>query len=370
MLSVNVPSWRATKDIKIKEDIIEEVIRVYWYDRIPLHPLSGLFSISKKSHDENIRNNTVNHFSHAGWNEAYTYSFSNAELEKKIFHEDLSNMIEIENASSEELTHMRHSLAPRLFQSASENTKYAKSFTLYEIGKVYLRGDVSHESASSPSENENMHTLEEYLLTDIAHKPFPEKKKIAWVMVGGSIESVRTVIEWWLKNLLSYTPIIETGTSLSFLHPNKSGHYLSPVGTLWEIWVIHPAVAEYFWLPNTTIFFEIDFRILKHLSRENDMRFVSLSRYQTIPRELNFVMDARTPTGEVARTLDALHPWITGVHVDSIYEEEEKIGTGKKSVNFWFTLMNHDATISDEEALAVQTLIITEMGKKGYFLRT
>lgn len=80
-------------------------------------------------------------------------------------------------------------------------------------------------------------------------------------------------------------------------------------------------------------------------------------------------MDQHTPTGEVARSLDALHPWITSVTVDSIFEDSEKIGTWKKSVNFAFTLSNHDATISDEEALSVQNLIITEMNKKGFELR-
>jgi phenylalanyl-tRNA synthetase beta subunit len=69
-------------------------------------------------------------------------------------------------------------------------------------------------------------------------------------------------------------------------------------------------------------------------------------------------MDTHTPTAEVARIIDAVHPWIGDVRVDSIYEDSGKIGEGKKSVNFSFLLSNHDATISDIEALTVQNQII------------
>jgi phenylalanyl-tRNA synthetase beta subunit len=56
-----------------------------------------------------------------------------------------------------------------------------------------------------------------------------------------------------------------------------------------------------------------------------EVRFHEISRFQTIPRELNFVMQKHTPTGEVARTLDSIHPWIEQVTVDSIFEDSEKV---------------------------------------------
>lgn len=59
--------------------------------------------------------------------------------------------------------------------------------------------------------------------------------------------------------------------------------------------------------------------------KESEVRFEPISRYQTIARELNFLMDEHTPTGDVARILDALHPWITQVTVDSIFTDKEKI---------------------------------------------
>lgn len=62
-LTVTVPSWRASKDINIKEDIAEEVARVYGYDHTPLTSLSGGFSIAKKNHEIALRDLTLRYWS-------------------------------------------------------------------------------------------------------------------------------------------------------------------------------------------------------------------------------------------------------------------------------------------------------------------
>ena len=61
-LIVTVPSWRASKDISIKEDIAEEIIRIYGYDNIPLSPLTSEFSISRQNREKGIRNKTLAFF--------------------------------------------------------------------------------------------------------------------------------------------------------------------------------------------------------------------------------------------------------------------------------------------------------------------
>lgn len=99
------------------------------------------------------------------------------------------------------------------------------------------------------------------------------------------------------------------------------------------------------------------------------MRFQEISRFQTIPRELNFVLPEKTPTGEVARIIDATHPWIRELRVDSVYRDAEKVGKEMKSVNFAFVLSNLDGTISDDEAMHVQSLVIENMKQHGYALR-
>ncbi len=71
-----------------------------------------------------------------------------------------------------------------------------------------------------------------------------------------------------------------------------------------------------------------------------EIRFSEISRFQTIPRELNFILPENIPTGDIARIIDTTHPWIRELRVDSVYQDEGKIGRDLKSVNYAFILSN------------------------------
>ena len=355
-LIITIPSWRASKDISIKEDIAEEVARVYGYDNTPLTPLSANFSIAGKNHEIILRNTTLSHFSERGYNEIYSYSFTNENLDKKIWYENMESAIGIRNSFNEEYTHMRRSIAPRLFLAAMENMKYASNFSFFEIGKVYRKSDTKWR--------------ENTLLQNIAIKPFPEKKELSGVIVWGTLEELRRTLEGYLERTLSYVPPIHSGTDSNLFHPNISGSYREDDIVLIRFGEVHPEIAHHFELGTKTLYFEIDYEKILELSRENDMRFHPISKYQTIPRELNFVMPEHTPTGDVAHIIDAVHPWIQNIVIDSVYIDSKKIGEWVKSVNFSFLLSNHDATISDAEALNVQNMVIEKMKDHGYSLRS
>ena len=123
-LTITVPSWRASKDISIREDIAEEITRVIGYEASPSTPLPLGQSIIEKNYDTTLRDLTLSHFSLAKWNEVYTYSFSSESLDRQILLPDMEGAIRVRNAFNEEYTHMRRSLAPRLLMAAAENLKH------------------------------------------------------------------------------------------------------------------------------------------------------------------------------------------------------------------------------------------------------
>lgn len=188
-ISITVPSWRASKDINIKEDIAEELARVYGYDNVPYTALDANFSIGKKNEEISLRNLTHSHFSERGWNEVYNYSFSSEVLDRKIGFTDMESAIRIQNAFNEEYTHMTRSLAPRLFLDVNHNQKYSDQFAFYEIGKIYQKtGDRSESS--------------ETLLKVIDKKPFPERKILAGIVLGHNMAFIREAIETYLTSTL------------------------------------------------------------------------------------------------------------------------------------------------------------------------
>ena len=105
-----------------------------------------------------------------------------------------------------------------------------------------------------------------------------------------------------------------------------SGSYREEDTSLVQFGILHPEVTEVFGLPADTLYFHIDYDKILDRYKNRDIRFRAISKYQTINRELNFMMPVHTPTAEVARLIDTTHPWITDVSVASIYEDSTKVG--------------------------------------------
>lgn len=135
-MMVTVPSWRATKDISIKEDIAEEVGRVYGYDSVPLIPLTANFRISQKNTDKNLRDISLAFFSHRGWSEVYNYSFTNETLDEKLKMPIGDTAVGIRNAFNTDYTHMRRTLAGRLLENIRDNTRHSEQIKFFEIGNI------------------------------------------------------------------------------------------------------------------------------------------------------------------------------------------------------------------------------------------
>ncbi len=135
--SVKVPSWRATKDISIKEDLVEEIGRINGYERIPNTPITGPFSIAEKNKSIELRDRINAYFSSQGLFEAYNYSFSNQQKDALVGYADDSNAVHIQNAFNVEYTMMRRSMVPNLLEATAENLKQEKRFGFFEIGKVF-----------------------------------------------------------------------------------------------------------------------------------------------------------------------------------------------------------------------------------------
>jgi phenylalanyl-tRNA synthetase beta chain len=205
-VNAKAPTWRVTKDVSIKEDVVEEIGRVYGYDRIAEAPFTAPYSISQKNREIAFRNLIADAFVSAGYLEAYTYSFSNEEKDRNVGFLDMSNAIAVVNAVSTEYTHMRRSPAPLLISAASENFKRSNAFSFFEYGKVHVKNGNS----------------------------FEENRSLAGISVSGaaltsegSAIQIRDDVTAFLKKACP-TAKISVGQGIDserfpFLHPGKSG---------------------------------------------------------------------------------------------------------------------------------------------------
>ncbi|MDD2565339.1 MAG: hypothetical protein PHY51_00680, partial [Candidatus Gracilibacteria bacterium] len=167
---------------------------------------------------------------------------------------------------------------------------------------------------------------------------------------------------------------IVQGTKLQdfpYFHPNKSGEIrLDNSELLGAFGYINPSVASNFELDDSKlIYLEIDFTKLFDLYIKSDLEFREIPKYPGIDRELNFVMDEKTPVGDIISSISNIDTLIKNVRIIDIYRNSEKIGENKKSVTFSVYIQDYTKTITDEDALIIQNKIIDFLAKENIELR-
>ncbi len=132
-LTATVPSWRATKDISLKDDLVEEIGRMIGYGEItPAAPLVAAvppYSNPMRMYLRSVRTEFVDQ----GFTEIYNYSFV-AETDVKKFGLRIEDHIAVRNPIASELTHMRRSLLPGVLRNIVSNVRHYPEFRIFEIG--------------------------------------------------------------------------------------------------------------------------------------------------------------------------------------------------------------------------------------------
>ena len=134
--SVTVPSWRATKDVTIKADIIEEITRIYGYDNFEItttqSDLVPVRSTVTRRDSEIMKDILVQRYM---LNEVHSYIWCDGTKYKKLGI-DVEDNVKILNIATPENANIRNSMLPTLLTFAYENKQYAPSFGVFEIGRV------------------------------------------------------------------------------------------------------------------------------------------------------------------------------------------------------------------------------------------
>jgi phenylalanyl-tRNA synthetase beta chain len=140
------PPW-FRGDLTIKEDIIEEIVRLYGPTNIPEQKLTGELGVPMIESELALKQEIRGHLSRYGATEVYNYSFYGEALLKTlpIEIEPFEQHVEIENPLSEELRYLRTSLLPRLLENVSQNVAHAPKMTLFEVGHIFPKSGETHQ---------------------------------------------------------------------------------------------------------------------------------------------------------------------------------------------------------------------------------
>ena len=342
--SVVVPSWRATKDVTIKADIIEEITRIYGYDNFEINtanaPLYPVKPDIEKTVEDKIKDLLVKSFS---LHELHSYVWSYYDELKAIGLEP-SGVIKLEGATNPNIETIRDSIIPTQLCQIKSNTSFSPNFGIFEVGRVVSAVDENNLCVENKmlavtlfSKTQNVaslyYHLRDILATmsdDIKHKPLTFEAKQA---------------------------------TKDYQHPRNLNKIFCDGVEIGEIGIVHPAVSKKIDKKAAIVFAQID--VEKFAKIENaSISYEEPSKFPEMEIDLSFVSQRFAPIAEAVKLVNS--SLIKKIEVTDIYDDE---ADGTKSITTRLTFAHPEKTLTREEVQEVTDKIINALKEKNISLK-
>lgn len=359
--TVQPPSWRG--DIEGAPDLVEEIVRVVGYDKIPTLSIQKSNAVTRSAETPSFTRarKARTNLAARGFDESVTWSFMDAKLAEHFGATDGKSVaaLTIANPISSELNFMRPSILPNLIAAAGRNDDRGhKNSALCEIGPVFESQKVDGYRQSAAGIRSGQFLGRDWGSKEAARPvdAFDAKADALAVLAacGGpsQVQITRDAPSWY--------------------HPGRSGVMRLGPTILARFGEIHPAVLEAMKVTGPVVGFEVflDAIPLPKKKAETARPLLKLSAFQPISRDFAFIVDSKTEADAVIRAARSVDKnLIQEACVFDVYQGKG-VEDGKKSVAITVTLQPADKTLTDSEIESISTRIIDAVASKtGGLLR-
>ncbi|HCG2380468.1 TPA: phenylalanine--tRNA ligase subunit beta [Staphylococcus aureus] len=351
VITVLVPSRR--KDITIKEDLIEEVARIYGYDDIPSTlPVFDKVTSGQLT-DRQYKTRMVKEvLEGAGLDQAITYSLVSKE-DATAFSMQQRQTIDLLMPMSEAHASLRQSLLPHLIEAASYNVaRKNKDVKLFEIGNVFF----ANGEGELPDQAEYLSGI---LTGDYVVNQWQGKKEtVDFYLAKGVVDRVSEKL-----NLeFSYRR-----ADIDGLHPGRTAEILLENKVVGFIGELHPTLAADNDLKRTYVF-ELNFDALMAVS-VGYINYQPIPRFPGMSRDIALEVDQNIPAADLLSTIHAHGGNILkDTLVFDVYQGEH-LEKGKKSIAIRLNYLDTEETLTDERVSKVQAEIEAALIEQGAVIR-
>ena len=334
---VTVPSWRATKDVSLKDDLVEEVGRMVGYDSIaPTAPLVAA-AVPPRNPERAFQHEARGIFADQGFTEVYNYSFIGEE-DARAFGFDPAAHVRVSNPIASDQALLRTSLLPGIWKNIRENSKHREAFRLFEIGL-------------------EIHQRAEGLPEEIPHLVAAIYDRQGDGVAG--LAEIRRAAECLMPGAQA-----SPAEARPFEHPVRTAAILWRGETVGRAFELHPSLVE----SGRAAVLDLDLGLVRKLSVA-ETKYTPIRRYPSSAFDLSVVAGLREHAGK----LEAAMASFAGPLLESIQFVRQYSGPpleeGQKSVSFRLTVGSPERTLSSEEAGEIRARIIEGMRARGYDLR-
>ncbi|MFP3035754.1 MAG: phenylalanine--tRNA ligase subunit beta [Wolbachia sp.] len=328
--NVKVPSWRL--DVTILADLVEEVVRIYGYDKIKEEPLTGNTETETSAQDD-LRILMTSR----GFHEVFTWSFMSESTAEKFGYSD--KLFIIDNPFNNNFNIMRPSVIPNLLQTTADNIAHGTSdLAIFEIGPVY-------DSLNQPK----------YVLSgirsgnDLPRNHYNIDRKID---VFDAKADLITALEFFNVNCDNLT--IESAEK-EYYHPGKSGILSFRSKIVGHFGELHPSILDFFDIKQKVVGFELILEDIRNLpvSRKKFTEY----KYQSVKRDFAFIVNKDVAAGNIINIVKKSSELITEVLVFDVYHGDN-MEPNKISIALSVTFCSPTHTLTEEEIQKESSAIV------------
>lgn len=350
--SVVAPTWRASKDIAIKEDVAEEIARIYGFNEIITTRPEVLLQAPEKNKELELINKIK--FLLAGGpaiNEVYNYSFVNEELLRKL-NINFSDYIKLANPISAQHTMLRQNLAPNLFLNVKTNQPRFEQIKIFEIGSTYfsITGEINKDFEGKEK------------------LPYQEKK--LGILIAGNtgdevFGKVKGAVDYLMLNLNLKNEYNLAGGEVAPAWAAKKRTAKIKIGQrlIGFVSVLDKKNAQNLGIKKDVAIAEIGMKDLCDIvANQEDKVYREIDKFPPVVRDLAFVVNDNVLYNDIKEEIINFHQYIKEVELFDVYQGE-KIGEGNKNLAF-HVVYQADRTLTAKEIDGLQEGLIKIMEKK------
>lgn len=351
VVDARAPVWQVTPpsyrfDLHQEVDLIEEIVRLYGYDKIPQTTLVAPMHSGVVDDKEILMARMTEFFSAQGYHECINFSFVDSSLQTSLFPD--AEFMTLLNPISSEHADMRVSLWPGLLSSMLYNVnRQQATVQFFENGVIF--------------EKKNEKLTERACVAGLA---VGEVNPVHWLREKRSIDffdmkgDLERLFIWLKKDSVTFV-----AAQHSALHPGKSALMRYREKDIGWCGVLHPQIAAQIGIEQEVVLFEI----YEYLLEDSIPMYRSVSKYPSIRRDLSLLVDKPIQAGSIEAVVrqafqeapDKAH-WLKAFDIFDVYTGDT-IPSDKKSLAISLLLQDDNRTLVDDEISDMIHVIITKL---------
>ena len=342
---VVVPSWRATKDVTMNADIIEEITRIYGYDNFEIHttrsPLYPVRMDEVKRNEEKIKDILVKRYS---LHELHSYVWAYYD-ELKDLGIEVEDNIKLANATNPNIETIRNSMIPTQLCQVKTNVGYSPEFGIFEIGRVVT------------GMTEDNLCVEKKMLAVTLYSKTQEVKDLYF-----KLRDILAVITSDVKHKLPDFAAIEP--THSYEHPVNLNAVMLDGEEIGVIGIVHPTIGKKIDKKAAIVFAQIDMQAFADTDNA-PIVYDEPSKFPPMDYDISVVVPSNVLFADMAKCwADEGKGILKSAKIVDSYDTEV---FHSETIRFEFS--SHERTLSSEEVQEIMNSIVANLGKIGVCLR-